>query len=225
MTKHISQQSQWSQVANELMAENLKLASYDRTLIDLLGDVEGQAILDFGSGPGVLAYALSRARADVHAYDISKEMRKLAGDKIGQKNVYASVEEIPRNYFAKVICNLVLCIVSDDIVPSIARNLRDVVNDTGRVYAGFCNPRIFNVAESQLDLRESTGQPYEENHKYKKTKKEGGYHITEEHRPLEWYEQTFADSGLTVVKKHFTPQYQMHGRTIEDFVIFEMGKR
>ncbi len=224
MAKCITQQSKWAEVAAELEAEHLKLASYDTTLVELLGNVEEQSILDYGCGPGVLALALARAKADVRAYDISYDMRTFAGEKIGSHRVYASIDEIPKGYFDRVICNLVLCIVSDEVVSNIAANLGDVVNHTGRVYTGFCNPKIFRVAESHLDVREPTGQPYEENHRYRKTKKEGGYHIVEEHRPLEWYEETFSKSGLTVLERHFTPTYQFHGETIEDFVIFEMGK-
>ena len=44
--KGVFDQDKWSLVANELKAENLKLASYDNTLIPLLGDIKGKKILD-----------------------------------------------------------------------------------------------------------------------------------------------------------------------------------
>jgi len=224
MSKLISKHSEWARVAKELEAEDLKLASYDGTLLGLLGDAKGRRILDYGCGPGVLASALIRGRADIQIYDISPDMRYLAGEKIGHDRVCNSVEEIPRDYFDCVICNLVLCIVGDEVVPEIARNLGDMASKEGKIYTGFCNPLIFNVEESQLDLREPTGQGYGENHQYRKTKKEGGYQIFEEHRPLEWYEETFKDSGLVVLGKHFTPEYELKGNHIEDFVIFEMRR-
>lgn len=225
MSKLISEQSEWARVAKELEAENLKLASYDSTLLDLLGDVRGKKLIDYGCGPGVLASALQRGGADIRAYDISEKMRVHCGDKIGHDRVYVSVDAIPQNYFDGVICNLVLCIVNEDEVRKISRNIRDVLHQEGRVYIGFCNPFIFNVPESRLDLRDQTEQSYEKNHRYWKTKKEGEYRIIEEHRPIEWYEQIFTKSGLIVLNKHFTQEYELKGRKIKDFIIFELGKK
>lgn len=220
----ISQQEQWAQVARDLQAEQLKLASYDQTLLGLLGDVQAKKFLDYGCGPGVLALALTRGRADVKAYDISTEMRRLVGDKIGAQNVYERIEEIPTNYFDIAICNLVVCIVDDAEVRRIVKNVGKVVAQEARAYVGFCNPRIFNVLESRLDLREPTGQPYESNHRYCKKKKEGGYKIVEEHRPLSWYEEAFIQAGLKLVGTHFTPEYELKGKQIQDFVIFELER-
>ncbi len=225
MSKSISEQSEWARVAKELEAENLKLASYDSTLLDLLGDVTDKKLLDYGCGPGILASALQRGGADIRTYDISEQMRKLCGEKIGHERVYASADAIPKDYFEGVICNLVLCIVNENEVARISRNIRDVLQQEGRAYIGFCNPLIFNVPESRLDLRDHSEQGYDENHRYWKTKKEGGYRIVEEHRSINWYEQVFRDAGLNVIGKHFTPQYKLKGNKIQDFIIFELGRR
>mgnify|MGYP001033257994 CR=1 FL=1 len=60
---------------------------------------------------------------------------------------------------------------------------------------------------------------------YMKTKKEGEYQIIEMHRPIEWYEKVFSEVGLNVKDKHFTPAYELKGKTIEDFVILELTKK
>jgi hypothetical protein len=65
-----------------------------------------------------------------------------------------------------------LCIVPEDEVKSILKNIKNFLNETGLVYIGFCNPKIFQVAESNLDFRFPTGNKYEDNHDYKKVKKE-----------------------------------------------------
>lgn len=225
MAKSIAKQTEWARVTQELEAEDLKLASYDRTLLELLGEVSGKLLLDYGCGPGVLASALQRRGADIRTYDISEKMRESCGDKIGRERVYASVDAIPKHYFDGVICNLVLCIVDEDEVARISRNVGDALHEEGMAYIGFCNPLIFNVPESQLDVRDQTGHSYEENHCYWKTKKEGGYRIREEHRPIEWYEEMFTQSGLHVLHRHFTPLYELQGRGIRDFIIFELEKR
>ena len=156
-------------------------------------------------------------------YDLSPDMRQLAEKKIGTKNVHQTVTSLP-NDFDVAICNLVLCIVDENEVRSIAHNLRNSIHPNGRVYIGFCNPKIFNIPESKLDIREPTGCPYDQNHKYRKVKKEGGYQIVEDHRPIEWYEKVFADVGLTLVQKHFTPEYELKGNRLQDFIIFELRR-
>ncbi len=225
MQKSISEQLEWARVSAELEAENLKLASYDHTLLDLLGDVSGRRFLDYGCGPGVLASALQRRVADISAYDISDQMRGLCGEKIGHQRVYPNIDAIPREYFDAVICNLVLCIVEEEEVRRITHTIRGILKHDGQAYIGFCNPSIFNVPESRLDLREKTGHRYEENHRYWKTKKEGGYRILEEHRSIGWYELVFAQATFEVVKKQFTPEYELKGKKIEDFIIFELKRR
>ena len=225
MSKLISEQSEWARVAQELEAEDLKLASYDGTLLDLLGDVEGRRILDYGCGPGVLASALLRGRGDVWTYDVSEEMRKLSGEKIGHDKVHSRVEDIHSDSYDTVICNLVMCIVDEEEVGNISQNIRSVLKDNqSRAYVGFCNPHLLSVPEPQLDFRPEPKCEYDENHPYMKTKKEGGYQIVENHRPIEWYESVFAEAGLEVVKKHFTPEYEIAGKTVQDFIIFELAR-
>lgn len=222
--KNISDQKEWQRVAEELEAERLKLASYDKTLLAQLGIIDGKHILDYGCGPGVLASALHRLGADVRAFDISPEMRRLCGEKIGHENVHISESEIPEKYFDHVICNLVMCIVPEEIVELIARNIMRVLKANGVAFIGFCNPEIFDVPESALDFRFPTGNRYEENHSYRKLKKEGCYEITEFHRPIKWYEQTFRSAGLNLAGTLFTPEYELNGRKIRNFVIFALTK-
>ena len=225
MVKLISQQSQWSAVARELEKEDLKLKSYDKTMFKLFGSVFGNKILDYGAGPGILALGLQKLGAEVKTFDISEEMNSLCAKKIGGNNVYSKAGDIPKRNFDVIICNLVLCIVEEDEVKNILRNIGMELRSSGRVFVGFCNPRIFDVPESNLDLREKTRHVYSENHRYKKIKKEGRYEIIELHRPIEWYEKAFRNCGLELVSTSFTPEYSLNGRVIEDFVIFELRKK
>lgn len=220
----VAHQQEWNKVLQELDSENLKLASYDSTLVPLLGNVKDKKICDYGAGPGVLALGLSRLGADVKVWDINADMREKAAQKIGSENVYQKLEDIPSGYFDFIICNLVLCIVPEYEVRTIVKNIAAMLNEKGQVFIGFCNPRIFQVTESQLDLRFPEGKKYEENHEYKKIKKEGGYQIIESHRPIEWYKEVYRDAGLKLVKEHFTPEYELKGNKIKDFIIFQLQK-
>lgn len=222
--KLVAEQKEWGVVAKELEAENLKLASYDNTLMSAIGDIKDKKVLDYGAGPGVLALGLQKMGADVKVWDINNEMREKAGAKIGSENIYRDISEVPQNFFDIVICNLVLCIVPEDEVKNIVKNIKAVLNETGSAYIGFCNPKIFQVAESNLDFRFPTGNKYEDNHDYKKIKKEGGYEIIETHRPIEWYEKIFGEAGLRLADEFYTPEYELKDNKIKDFIIFKLSK-
>ena len=220
----ISGQGQWSRVLKELESEKIKLAYYDNTLIPLLGNLKNKKVLDYGSGPGVLATAIKARGADVRIFDISPEMRMRAGERIGHENVYKKIDEVPQDYFDFIICNLVLCIVPEEEVKRIVSNIKSFLNKKGFVFIGFCNPLIFDVPESKIDFRMLTKYKYEDNHNYKKIKKEGNYEIIESHRPIEWYTKIYDDMGFSVVNTIFTPEYELKGRKIKDFVIFKLKK-
>lgn len=220
----VSSQKQWGRVIKELEAEKIKLAYYDNTLIPLLGDLTGKKVLDYGGGPAVLASALKAKGADSRLYDISPDMRVRAGERIGRENVYRHVEDISHDFFDIIICNLVVCIVPEDEVVRIVKNIRDELKPTGFAYIGFCNPLIFDVPESQIDFRMQTEHSYEENHTFKKIKKEGNYQIVESHRPIEWYLKVYEEAGLELVDTIFTPEYEFNGRKIKDFVIFKLKR-
>ncbi len=221
----VSSQRQWGKVLKELEAEKIKLAYYDNTLIPLLGNLKNKKVLDYGGGPAVLATAVKAKGADSRLYDISPDMRVRAGERIGRENVYKKIEDIPNNYFDFIICNLVLCIVPESEVKNIVKNLYLKIKKGGSVYIGFCNPLIFDVPESRIDFRMQTKYVYEDNHHYKKIKKEGNYEIIESHRPIEWYKKIFATVELKLVGTIFTPEYELKGRKIKDFVIFKLTKK
>jgi 2-polyprenyl-3-methyl-5-hydroxy-6-metoxy-1,4-benzoquinol methylase len=218
----IVQGNDWGQVSDELSNEEIKLQSYDFVLKELIGKIIGKKILDYGAGPAILASDLQECGADVKVYDISDKMRQEASKKIGKENVYNTNNEIPKKYFDSIICNLVMCIVDEKEVEIITKNLSQYVKDDGKIYVGFCNPLIHDVNESKLDFRFDHDGEYHKNHKYTKVKKEGNYEIEELHRPIEWYEKVFRDNGLKIVNKHFTPEYELKGNKIQDFIIFEL---
>ncbi len=220
--KSIQTQNQWHEVLKELDNEQIKLYSYDLVLLNELGEIAGKSILDYGAGPGVLALELAKHGAEVKVYDINPEMRRQAGIKIGNSNVYENTFEIPEKKFDVVICNLVLCIVDESEVCRILRNIKRVLKPEGVAYVGFCNPKIHNVAESQLDFRFFSGKGYFENHNYKKVKKEGIYEIVENHRPVDWYARVFAECQLLVCDILRTPEYELRDQRISDFVIFKL---
>jgi 2-polyprenyl-3-methyl-5-hydroxy-6-metoxy-1,4-benzoquinol methylase len=216
-------QDDWNKVIQELEGEQLKLMSYDNTLMSLMPAPEAKRILDYGAGPGILASALQRLDADVHTWDINPQMSIKAGERIGQERVFQNISDVLEDSFEIVICNLVLCIATDKVVLEILKNISKILRPGGRAYFGFCNPKLFNVPESQLDYRFQTEHSYENNHSYKKIKKEGGYEIIEMHRPLSWYEHQYNLAGLKLIDTTLTPEYSYNGALLNDFVIYTLS--
>jgi len=224
MSKFISKQDEWNKVISELENESDKLQSYDYTIIDNLKSVKNLKILDYGAGPAVMATSLRELGADIRVYEVSKEMITICQERLGYDSVYKAPEEIPNNYFDVILCNLVVCIIEEKEVIDLLSIVEQKLCMNGTIYIGFCNPRIFNIKESKLDFRIPTGCAYECNHDYKKIKKEGNYEIVEKHRPIEWYEKQFKNTGFKVINTLFTPKYLLHDYEIQDFIIFELMK-
>ncbi|MBI2079590.1 class I SAM-dependent methyltransferase [Candidatus Micrarchaeota archaeon] len=222
--KFVGNMKDWARVAGELSGEDLKQKIYDNSLLSSFGEVKGKRVLDYGTGPAVIAKRLADSGAEVKAFDISPEMLRIAAEKLGSDSVFDEIGKIPKDYFDVILCNLVLCIVPEDEVARIARNIRDALAKDGFAYIGLCNPRIFDLPESIIDFRLPAGRTYFENHEYEKVKKEGGYKIVELHRPIEWYAGLFKGAGLELVETIFTPEYEASGRKVHDFVIFKLRK-
>ncbi len=225
MNKKIERPEEWARVIEELEAEVAKLQSYDQTVLEHLGNVQDKYILDYGAGPAVMAGFLKGLGSYIKVYDISRDMRELAIEKIGRANVYDSVQTIPDHYFDIVLCNLVLCIVDEEEVLNILKNIHLKLRKGGEAFIGFCNPTIFSTKESNLDYRFPVeGKEYNDVHEYKKIKKEGGYEIVEKHRPIEWYKERIQTSGLQLAETIFTPEYNLKGNRIRDFIIFRLTR-
>src|SRR3989338_4970840 len=96
--KLVADQKEWSVVAKELEGENLKLASYDNTLMSAIGDIKDKKVLDYGAGPGILALGLQKMGADVKFGKINNERQKNSGNKKGLKNIYKTLKMCPKTF-------------------------------------------------------------------------------------------------------------------------------
>lgn len=223
MEKKVESSLAWDKVTQELAAEQLKVASYDSVIFGQVGDVQGVRWMDYGSGPAVMASAAKKMGADIHVWDINPNVREECAKRIGASRVFNTVGEMRGELFDIITCNLVMCIVSKKEVECIAKRLGRMIKCDGRVFIGFCNPQIFDVPETQLDIRFPTGNSYWEHHTIPKIKKEGKYKVFDNVRPVSWYHDVFMKSGLEQTALLTTAPYQMPNihRTIRDFVIFE----
>lgn len=125
--KQINSQDQWGLVPTELVSETIKLASYDNLLLELIGDATKKKVLDYGCGPGILLAALQAKKAEVYGFDISPEMIAQAQKYIAPTSLYTNFNQVNNMQFDVVICNLVLCIINEQEVERVLKNIAQVL--------------------------------------------------------------------------------------------------
>jgi len=206
----------WETLAKNVESQKVKQVVYDDMLFNFCGNVLGKKLLDFGCGTGEIAIGAKKVGAETTAYDPSKNMRNLTAARIGNNSVYKNVKSIPSGYFDIVFSNLVICVVEKKQVIAILSDIRRFLNKNGIAFIGFCNPLAFGVHENSFQRRLVSGIPYEMEHDYRKIIKDGGFMITEKHRPLEFYEHEFRKSGFRIDNVSISKD--------GDFVIYKLVK-
>lgn len=216
--------NEWNKLSREVDNQNTKQRLYDDVLLNFAkGDISGKRILDYGCGTGEIALRLANLGGYVNAWDESEEMKKSTSAKLGKGKVFSGLEQISNESFDTVFCSLVLCIVDEKEDRKIMDRLRGYLADkNGAVYVGFCNPLDFNIEETKMQYRKTTGADYSEHHVYKKVIKDGGWEITERHKPMEFYEKLFADAGFVIKKKTFSTSETIDGKERSDFVMHKL---
>lgn len=181
----------------------------DWQLAEHIGDTKRGPFLDYGCGAGLFAGMLQLDGADVQVYDAAPTMRKRAVHWVGRENVFERVDDIPNNHYRKIVCTLVVCIVEAPVVAEILMNIRRKMSDDGTLYLTICNPHIFNVPETALDLRFPGTHAYEDEFDLPKIKKEGRYGVKEKHRPAERYWQWIQEARLELKRHILSPEYTL----------------
>ena len=112
-----------------------------RLILELIGDVHGQRILDVGCGDGDLAVELSKCGATVAGIDASDSMIKAARERAEQDRVnidfqVATAQHLPfpPQQFGVVVAVTILCFV-DDAAP-VFHEMARVLRPGGRLVIG-----------------------------------------------------------------------------------------
>jgi len=209
--------NEWNELAKEVDIQTTKQRLYDNLLFDFCGSLRDKKLLDFGCGTGEIALRSKKGGAEVKAYDLSENMRKSTSEKIGIENVYSNTLEIPNSYFDVVFSNLVVCVIKEKETERVLLIINRSLAKNGIAYIGFCNPLSFNIKESLLQKRIISGLSYTSHHTYKKIIKEGDFIITEQHRPISFYETLFVKYGFIIEDVKVSKEGQ-------DFLIYKLKK-
>lgn len=120
-------------------------ALYDRpAVLELLGDVNGQRVLDAGCGPGFYANELLSRGANVVGFDSSPEMVRLARQRVGQRldvrvhNLESPLDWLEEGSFDAALMALVIHHLDDHTAA--LRELCRVLRPGGRLVVSTHHP-------------------------------------------------------------------------------------
>jgi len=189
-----------------------------------LGDGDGRRLLDYGCGKGKLAESLAGAGWQVTAYDPNPDLpasdgRVEFGDRALLESLRASDVK-----FAAVVCSLVLCVLEDDELHDVVRDLRGLIEPNGDLIIAICNPR-YTHGTTQLQRRvPPAGVGPDDVFHLKKLVYSSNGTVIDVHRPLRAYLELFAEVGLVVRSVHETPGVDLETfDQTSDFMIFQLS--
>jgi SAM-dependent methyltransferase len=189
-------------------------ALYDRpAVLQLLGDVQGQRVLDAGCGPGLYAVEMLARGAKVVAFDQSPEMVRLARQRLGERvdvrvhDLASPLDWVPSESFDAAVLALVIHHLDDRMVA--LRELNRAVRPGGRLIVSTHHP-----TSDWLRLGGSyfSTEPVEEDWH------EGQWHVRYWRQPLSKTCAEFADAGFLVERiEEPLPSPEMAERFPDDF--------
>lgn len=213
--KQDSSTKSWSNLGDEWIAlaqtGESRMAFIMPYMLELMGDVQGQKILDLGCGEGGYSRELAKCGATVVAVDCNEKAIKYASEQAAYEKLQIQcllrnsndLYGIKENSFDIVLCSMMLmdCEDFEGTVQEIAR----VLKLGGMVYVSVLHP-CFNGNHEQGIGRQGTGierevvvKNYFEPTEWEAPLYQGSIPVIWHHRTLEDYVKTFVKCGLTIV--------------------------
>lgn len=188
-------------------------ALYDRpAVLELLGDVRGQRVLDAGCGPGLYAEELIARGAEVVGFDQSPEMVRLGRKRVGDgfdvrvHDLESPLDWLDDRSFDAALLALVIHHVDDRT--GALRELHRVLRPGGRLVVSTHHPTSdwLRLGGSYFSV-----EPIEEDWH------EGRWHVRYWRAPLQRTCEEFADAGFLIERLvEPLPQPEMADRFPED---------
>lgn len=199
----------------------------------LLGDVNGKRVVDYGCGEGRLLEELAENEASVFGYDTSPAMIETARRRLSGKAELSVIESgkipLPENSIDAVVSNLVFMMVpSQDEIKRIFQEINRVLVNGGTFAFSITHPAFaetkfttyYNRFHEKLDYFDS-GQPYQ----FVLLGKDGAEitneHFQDHHYPLETYLNLVCDSGFTL--RHIN-EVKVDGNKYPPYLMFKTSK-
>lgn len=179
-------------------AVNLLNNHYERpAMVNLVGEVEGQRVLDAGCGSGPLFAHLRDRGARVSGFDSSARMIALARKRLGGDADLAVLDlgdELPfsDDEFDTVVASLVLHYLKD--WGSALGELRRVLKPGGRLVLSVNHPTTYKLANPDADYFEVVPWSWEQRFGQEKVV------LRTWHRPLHMMVASFTEAGFRIAR-------------------------
>jgi SAM-dependent methyltransferase len=189
-------------------------ALYDRpAVLELLGDVTGERVLDAGCGPGLYAEELLNRGAEVVGFDHSPEMVRLARRRAGERldvrvhDLVSPLDWLEDGSFDAALMALVVHHLDDRIAA--LREMWRVLRPGGRLVLSSHHP-----TSDWLRL----GDSYFSEEAVEEDWHDGRWHVRYWRQPLSQICAEFADAGFLIERiVEPLPLPEMAGRFPEDY--------
>ncbi|UCC67401.1 MAG: methyltransferase domain-containing protein [Armatimonadota bacterium] len=173
-------------------------------ILEFLGNVGGQEVLDAGSGPGLLSIELARQGARVTAVDASERMVTLARQRVSAQSEAITVLqadlccELPfqNDAFDAIACNMVLMDIRE--IDTVLAEFCRVLRPSGRLVFSITHPCFFMWFWEKDEAGNELFKPVDDYLTIRSDMNEFWGPTRHYHRPLTYYFAKLHSAGFLV---------------------------
>jgi len=170
----------------------------DLKILEIIKNISPKSLLDYGAGKCKTASMIRNATGtDVYVYDTDIPTIEKYGQSFPK---YITNNKRFDNKFDVVILNIVLCIIDNEMVNDILRNVKKAIKQDGKVIVTICNPDFANVHKTEFQNRDFVPKNILYEEIITKTCVYTGAKKTEYHRASRWYVDIFKKFDFLIEK-------------------------
>lgn len=190
--------------AHKMNQESVEWRLGYQAVLDGLRPLKGQAILDFGCGPGIFSQVLSRGGAKVLGLDQAPKMIELARahDPLGRYDLYRGLlaDQLRGQMFDAICATFVFCTMADTELRYILRDMRSLLRPEGKLLVLEINLAV-SMGVEYADMCYEFGEVIQPGERLKVTfKQKPDLVFTDVYRRHDDYLVLFEEAGFTVEK-------------------------
>ncbi|GAW35002.1 tellurite resistance protein TehB [Roseovarius sp. A-2] len=195
----------------------------DPTLTRAL-ELQPARALDYGAGKGKQAAALARAGCKVTVWDpdpdVAGRLDALASD--GVRRAETVADAVAAGPFELVICRRVACVIEDDALDAMLRDIRAAIGPDGRALVSLCHPAYAHRAFT-AEAYPCTAPEARPAAPWTKEIRATGRRREERHRSQQQLRRLITRAGLRIVAKYERDCIEFERfETVSDLLVFEL---
>jgi ubiquinone/menaquinone biosynthesis C-methylase UbiE len=229
---------EYDAIKSDIYSDELKLdvRGLKPIITELIKDVKGKNVLDFGCGSGRFSKIMAESGAHVTALDISEHQIELANRINAHKNITYEIGnesnlcKFQDSSFDLVLLNMVFPTLSDtEEAENIIKEISRVLCSNGRLITGFLHPLFLHpvqkVNDRATDFRFENY--FKEGHKYKAeavTTKNRKINFEDTHFSLNFISNLLEKNSFCIKKIRESDSVPEIGVYVPVYIVFECAK-